>query len=415
MIWRVTRLLFAGFVVVALLVWNARLYWPAEVSAESAEVRGQLRFVKHALDRGAAHDAQQLFPEGFLFSWVLYGLAQVEHGLALHEDPAGRAVALAEARRALAAVESPEGTAPFSSTLDPPYGVFYVAWSNWLRADVVRLAGGASAAPVEAARLSEELGRLAAAFERSPTPFLASYPGQAWPVDSVVGAAALAAHDRVLEPAFAEARVRWLERALQRLDRKTNLLPHRTDAATGELLEGARGSSSSLSAALLPALDVRVGQRYYESFVEMFGTSCVGLPAVREYPMGVEGEGDVDSGPLVFGASLSASAVTLAAARLNGDAETAEALRHTADFVGRTPSFDGSTHYLFGALPIADAFLVWAKTRPYPAAASGLPLETDLAWSGYRLPVHLLSALCAAWPLLVLGRAARRWRAARPR
>src|SRR5690606_2931017 len=109
--------------------------------------------------------------------------------------------ALAEARWALRALDSPTGRAPFSAGLTPPYGVFYVGWTSWLRGGVVRLAGGPAAAPEEAARLAEDTDALAAAFtehlDDTGSPFLPAYPDQAWPVDSVVAVAALRLADHL--------------------------------------------------------------------------------------------------------------------------------------------------------------------------------------------------------------------------
>ena len=51
-----------------------------------------------------------------------------------------------------------------------------------------------------------------------------------------------------------------------------------------------------------------------------FVVSPLGLgPAVREYPRGLDGPGDVDSGPLPLGVSFSATVVTLGAAQVQGD------------------------------------------------------------------------------------------------
>jgi hypothetical protein len=47
----------------------------------------------------------------------------------------------------------------------------------------------------------------------------------------------------------------------------------------------------------------------------------LGLRAILEYPEGYRGNGDVDSGPVVFGTSATATAFAMGAALANGRAE----------------------------------------------------------------------------------------------
>jgi hypothetical protein len=316
--------------VALLVVWNLRLYLPTpDGGAASAGVEQQLRFLRRSIDADAPPAAQRVFPEGLVFVWVLYGLAEAERGLALPAGGAARADARAEARRALVALDSIDATASFDPRLVPRYGAFYAGWTTWLRAKVVLLAG-ASARAEERRRLSADARALAAAFERSPSPFLPSYPGQAWPADHVVCMVALRAHDRVFGPTFDATIATWVGKVRARLDPRTGLLPHLTDAATGAPLEAPRGSSTALMAALLPSLDETLAREHYRLFQRWFIVSRLGLPGVREFLPGVRAVGDEDSGPLLLGVSLSASTVAIAAARANGDARLAEALSRTA-------------------------------------------------------------------------------------
>lgn len=109
------RRILAVLISLGALIGTARLVLPATAGpdAEPPGVRRRLAFLRAALDGGAAEDAQQLFPEGYFFSHVLYGLARVELGM---REPADRrAEALHEARWALARLESAEGRAPPST------------------------------------------------------------------------------------------------------------------------------------------------------------------------------------------------------------------------------------------------------------------------------------------------------------
>ena len=115
----------------------------------------------------------------------------------------------------------------------------------------------------------------------------------------------------------------------------------------------------------LAEIDPRYGADQYLRFARTFPIRFVGvLPVMREYPPGVAGSGDVDSGPLVFGASAPASVVGIAAARAAGDAVTAEALRASTEAVGGAVEWRGRRRYGLGRLPVGDAFLAWASTVP---------------------------------------------------
>jgi hypothetical protein len=248
----------------------------------------------------------------------------------------------------------------------------------------------------EVARFAADCAALAAAFDRSPTPFLSAYPGQAWPVDSTVAVAAVRLCDVLLPARFAHTIERWLRAARERLDPATGLLPHRADPLTGEPLEGARGSSQSIIARFLSEVDPDWGREQYMGFRRQFVDAPLGVAGVREYPHGSQGVGDVDSGPLLLGISLSASAVTLGAALVREDQALAEPLLHASEAFGLPIGWGGSKRYLFGAVPVGDAFLVWAKTAlPWcdvPIPAPGLPV---VSW-WWRLPAHILSLVVAA-------------------
>jgi hypothetical protein len=379
--------------------WNARLYLPLHGGgAASDDVGRQLRFVERALDAGAAREAQRHFPEGFVFTWAFYGLAQAEHGLAAPPGSAVRAHAIDEVRRALAAVDSDEAKQPFEPDLDLPYGAFYMGWTTWLRAQAVALAGGAAAAPDEARRLDADAHTIAAAYARAPSPFLPTYFSEAWPGDNVVCMAALRAHDRVLPPTFGATIDAWLRAVRSTTDPDTGLLPHEVNPRTGQMLHGARATSTALLLAVLPSLDPQLAREQYRQFRHLFVISRFGLPAVIEYPCGTTGLGDEDSGPLFYGISFSASAMAIAAARANGDEPLAEALRHAADLIGATPSRPGEKQYLLGLVPTADAIIAWAKARPMADRVADLTPDSPAPRYLWRLPIHVLSLLLVAWP-----------------
>ncbi|WFE63983.1 hypothetical protein [Micromonospora sp. WMMD714] len=403
--------LLAVLVTLFALVGVARLIAPATggVDRQPPGVDRQLSYLRTELDAGAGEDAQAMFPEGWFLAHALYGLARVETGL--RQPPQERDEALREARWALARLESPAGTAPFSADLTPAYGVFHAGWTNWLRGGVLALQPASGRDPAEVRRFTEASTALAAAFDASATPYLAAYPGQAWPVDSTVAVASLRLHDHLLTPRFDRTTVRWLDGVRQRLDPRTGLLPHRVDPGTGAPAEVARGTSQSVIQRFLPEIDPAFAREQYLRFRTGFVVSPLGLgPAVREYPRGLDGPGDVDSGPLPLGVSFSATVVTLGAAQVQGDDALAGALANYGELVGFPLDTPHTRRYAFGLLPIGDAFLAWSKTaRPWVSAPADPPPATVAPW--WRTPLVALLVLLAvlAWvPWLLLRRLSRR-------
>lgn len=384
------------------LVGTTRLYLPP--AAPTNGTVKQLTFLRSAIDGGADHDAQAMFPEGYFFLNALYGLAWIQVGMT---DSARSGDALREARWALGRLDSPEGTAAFDPGLRPRYGVFHAGWTNWLRGGVLALQTPGSRDPAEARRFSAASAELATAFDSSETPYLQAYPGQSWPVDSTVAMASLRLHDRLLAPRFESTGSRWVTAVKARLDPSTGLMPHRV-ALDGSPLSGARATSQSIIHRFLLEIDPAFGRDQYIRFRERFIRYPLGFgPAVREYPAGVDGSGDVDSGPLVLGISLSASVVTLGAARLYQD-PLADALAGEGELIGVPVSGLHTKRYAFGVLPIADAFLVWSATaRPWVVPPQGV-VDRGVAW-WWQLPwLGLLLLLPLVLWLLVLRGYSRR-------
>ncbi|HWD79948.1 MAG TPA: hypothetical protein VG497_13730 [Kribbella sp.] len=379
-----------GVAVIATLVagvGTARLVLPWTDPARG--VLKQLAFLRAEIEAGADRNAQKQFPEGYFFLNVLYGLTWVQVGTA---DPAQAVDATAQVRWALDRIASPDGTAPFDAALQPEYGIFYAGWTNWLRGGLIAL-GQSDAA--DRSRFTSDSVAIATAFRTAKTPFLAAYPDQAWPVDSVVAIASLRLYDAVVAPRFGQVARNWVTAAKAQLDPATGLLPHQVSPQ----LAGARGSSQAMIQRFLVDVDPAFARSQYEVFKDKFVTGL----GVREYPKGTSGQGDVDSGPLAFGMSLSATVVGMGAARAHHD-PLADRLSRTGELVGLPFSGLKTKRYLFGALPVGDAFLAWS-TSAHPLVATTPPKPHGSPGSSgwWRLPW-----LAALWlPALVLWGALR--------
>ncbi len=383
-------------------VINVRLYY-ADFDPQHRDVVAQLSFIKERLQNGAGEEMQQFFPEGYFFTYALYGLTWVDVGL---QDATQVEQAVDEASWALKHLESAQGTAVFSAELTPAYGVFYAGWSNWLRGGIFKLQAPNERDADEVERYTREMQELAAAFDASDTPFLQAYTHQAWPVDSTVAVAALHLHDTLFTPQFESTIARWVTLAKNKLDPATGLLPHQVDYRTGDLLQGSRGSSQSVIQRFLPEIDATWAREVYPVFRDTFVASILGVPGVREYPVGTDGFGDVDSGPLLAGMSLSSSVVTVAAARVEGDFALADAMLNVGEALGMPIELGGSKRYALGVLPTGDAFLAWAKSaRPWTTSIPTTSLPSVVA-TGWRLPIHAISLIVVGllWWLFMRGK-----------
>lgn len=215
------------------------------------------------------------------------------------------------------------------------------------------------------ARLVDALARR---LDASPTGLIETYPGETYIPDNVVVVAGLALFDRCTGAA---AHAPTIRRFL------TTTRERWTDPDNGILRfsphQPARGSGAAWNAFYLPFIDEGFAADQSARTWATFGDTALfdTLHGIRERPRGVDATGDVDSGPLVFGVSPSATGFMLGAARLAGDEARVSGLLTTAELVG--VSVGG--RYLLSPL-VGDAITLAAKTltrwpasRSAPAAA----------------------------------------------
>ncbi|MEK0448545.1 MAG: hypothetical protein RL088_813 [Verrucomicrobiota bacterium] len=394
------RVVLTCIVISTLLFINLRLYTKdgTEISPDApvhADVAAQLRFLRGAIERGADADMQRLFPEGRFFMNCLYGLANVEAGLREAAGSPARKVFQNEARWALERLGSAENRAVFPTALRPRYGIFYAGWSAALHAGTLALQPEGARALSDKEALRARCDAIASAFTESKTPYLQAYEGEAWSCDSAVAIFALHACDHVLEPRYASVIERWVFGVRERLDAGTGLLGHRVSVEDGGLIEGPRATSMCITLRFLGESAPELAAELYSKFREQMMTTRLGIPGVREYPKGVNGSGDVDSGPLVFGISMSASVVTNGAARIMGDAEAVAHLVPSAEALAMPVRWGGEKRYAAGVLPVADAFIAWSQTaRPW-FAKTAVRSYPGFVPSWWRIPLHGVSLVVA--------------------
>jgi len=160
-----------------------------------------------------------------------------------------------------------------------------------------------------------------------------TYPGERYAVDNSAGIAALALHDRASGEDHA-AVLRAALAALQGQRDPASGLLHQSQAPDGSPRDRPRGSGTFLAAWFLHRADPALARDLYERGVQALSGELLGVTAMREYALGVEGRGDVDSGPLIAGFSVSATGFALGGASAFGDEAMRARLLRTVSLGG---------------------------------------------------------------------------------
>jgi len=211
-------------------------------------------------------------------------------------------------------------------------------------------------------RISETLARRLAA---SPSLVVETYPAERYPVDNAAGVASLALRARA-SGARPDALVeRWLEQARQSwLERSSGLLHQAVDEG-GRPADAPRGSGSALAAYFLSFAGTDLSGELHWAVRRELGGAVLGFGVVREYSPGWKGSGDIDSGPLVLGWSISAMGFSLGSARAHHD-ERAFAELYRAFHLFGAPRWSSEELSFVSGGPLGDA-IVFAMLTALPA------------------------------------------------
>ena len=336
---------------------------------------------------------QRIFPEGFVFTNALYGLSWCEVGISAPTE-AIKARAIQEALFAYKQVSSENARSAFTPDLQPGYGIFYAGWKNYLLSKLLMLDTNFTGADGFIKMFAAQCESIISALKESQSPFLPSYDNAAWPADMCVAMASISNHDKVFPPKYQDRIKDWNYRVRLRLDPVTNMIPHSVQAVTGATTEGARGSSSSLILRFLAEIDSTFAMEQYPLYEQYFVSTTFGLPSINEYPAGQSGKGDIDSGPVIFGAGFAGTIVSIGTLAALGKPEMSQHQYQAVHAFGMSYNTSRTKRYIYGQLPIADAFIAWSRSSAlnYPPTR----MEENKNW---RINFHLFSllALSLVW------------------
>ena len=279
------------------------------------------------------------------------------------------------------------------ASLDGPHGHAYLAYAA-LAIGMARVLDPAF--PPDVARQHDAL---IAAYERrlleSATGLIETYPGEAYPTDNAAVAAAIAVHGRATQTDHARVLAHWAEQVLKvQLDPASHYVFQRMGARDGRAHDAPRGSGTALAAYFAGFADRGVAETLADGLFRHESTFW-GFGAIREYADGYSGWGDVDSGPVLLGVSVSATGFALAPARERIAIEA----RSSVSTGRRSSSERRSSPTASGASSRAGRSATRSCSRCSPRDRSSPPHEARALAPGYALPVgiHLLLE-CAVSP-----------------
>ena len=360
--------LFCG---VALLFLVALCFWPYQYPSRP-ELGKKVRYLQGII-RGPQDDSSALAalshqnPEWplFTYSFAVYGFTNMAM-----RDPSFRAEAAHYTDLAIEKVLTDTVKAFFSDSratgyrVDTAGSVLYLGHLN-LMLGCHRLLDPAS----RFRGLHNTLTRvLHGRYRRAPSHCLESYAGMTWVADNTVALASLAVHSRATGSAYGQYCRQWVAYARQHLiDPNTGLLVSSMGTTT-QSVEEPRGSGMGWSINFICHFDPAFAAEQYHASQRHLSTNLGLLRLYREragtYATAV---GDIDSGPLLLGYSIPATAFAFGNAVALQDWRNAQRLRRVIAFGSKEIEHNDALHYDvrfvdLSVSPLAEALLLHAET-----------------------------------------------------
>jgi hypothetical protein len=219
---------------------------------------------------------------------------------------------------------------------------------------------------------------------RLDAPIIETYPDESYPVDNAAGFGSLGLHAAAdSDPERASRTTTALNTAVGRLvgqwrEPQTGLLFQWSSSSGPAKGHGPpRGSGTFLASWFLSFGAPNAAHALYKAGRDYLYEPLGPLGAMREYRYdNPTSQGDIDSGPLILGRGVSATAFAIGAARADGDAATAAALIRTATLFGAPlEDADGALHFRTAGAAmcgsescgaLGDAILFAMVTTPAP-------------------------------------------------
>lgn len=201
---------------------------------------------------------------------------------------------------------------------------------------------------------------------RAPNGLLETYPGETYPADvsACIAAIAIDARRRGEDPA--PMVTAWSDGlAAAALDPESGYL---AQSMNGGVPGAPRGSGTAFVGYFLGLSGSSLPSTLWDGGLARGERTLVGFGAIREHGRDDDG-GDIDSGPVILGVSVSATGFSLGVARQRGDRDVFARLHRTASLFGVTYASEHGTAFATGGA-LGNAILLAMETAP-PLRARG--------------------------------------------
>jgi len=359
----------AGLALFALGLWQVPHRWcgregaawyAGDAALQGRLARGVERWVAAGLDRPDFTTGSPLFDGEWLFGTYL--MAGLGFGQTAIEHPGWREAHAALVRRCVERMQSPAvrafdrerwGEDPLDS-LDGDKGhVAYLGYFNLLLGLQRLVDPGAPSADLND-RITAALARR---IERRPGLLLETYPREVYPVDNAAAIASIGLHARAAGKGRPGLLDRWAARCRKAwIDPATGLLYQAMSAHGALPYDRPRGSGTGLAAYFLSFADPALSRELFEAVRRELAGSFLGFGVVREYPRGMSGPGDIDSGPIILGWGVSSTGFALAGSRIHGDRDLYRRIVGTVSLFGAPWDGGGRREFVTGG-PLGNAMM----------------------------------------------------------
>ena len=262
--------------------------------------------------------------------------------------------------------------------------------------------------------LGSEVDSLSTELAASPTGLLEDYPGECYPGDVVAAIAAIRRADAVLGTDHSA----FVERALRAFQPPQvgayGLPPFMASAASGMAEAEPRGCGNSYILNFAPEIWPATARDWYRSYDAQYWQRGMGIAGFREFSRDTpksETFNDVDSGPVILGFGVSASAFGVGAARVNGHMDQAGPL--AAEMLATSwPAADGTLllprllSYTSGAPYLGEAGILFCLTRQPLGGVQkeGGSVMTPFVWAMLVFYFGMAAFFMRAFVVLVYSR-----------
>ena len=217
---------------------------------------------------------------------------------------------------------------------------------------------------------------LVARVEATPGLLLESYPDEIYPLDTGQGSAFRdGLHQRATGSDHRALLARWAATCRSTWRDPESGLLYQAFSSRGRPVDAPRGSGTALGVYFTSFADPVLARELYDAMTRSLDDGLCGFGAFREYPRGIEGRGDIDSGPVVFGLGLSATGFGLAGARMFDDRARFARLFSSAVLAGAPTARGAELQFATGG-PLGNAILLAMTTALPPErlpAGRGVP------------------------------------------